>query len=473
MAPDNRSPSRRLADFLAGLTGRVEDRLLHQAGDALVDTLGCMIQGAAQPWSQAAIAHALATGGGGSATVIGAGNSPGSHTTLAMAAFANGSSAHAFELDDVHEEAISHPGAVVVPTAMALAEDRGATNLDLLEAILIGYEAMGRAGIAVGPAAHMLAGFHPTSMSGVFGSAAAAGRLLGFDGQTMNHAFGLAVSLASGTMEFASSGGMAKRIHAGRAAEAGLLAASLAARGVEGADDGLAGRYGFCRVFGVEPQIDRLTDELGDRWMIDEITVKPYAACSDIHPLIQATAELQAEHSIDPAQIIQIEAECPTKAATQNSMDGTVSVMAAQYSAPFNIAAALLADPRDPATYRPERIGDPALAELQAKVAPLQAAPEFDRTYAWKMGGRVRITAARGEVFERTVHGQKGSMHDPLNRPELDAKFERLVGGLAPAGTADAIRQALHDRHQPAAGLFRWLANEQSHTDGSQFEQAS
>ena len=184
--------------------------------------------------------------------------------------------------------------------------------------------------------------------------------------------------------------------------------------------------------------------------MIDEITVKPYAACSDIHPLIQATEELQAEHRFDPTHIVGIEAECPTKAATQNDMDGTASVMAAQYSAPFNIAAALVADPRDPATYRPERIGDPALAELQAKVAPLQAAPEFDRTYAWKMGGRVRITTAGGEVFERTVHGQKGSMHDPLSRSELDAKFERLVGGLYPA---NAIRQALHDRHQPAAPL--------------------
>ena len=473
MAPDSQSPSRLLADHLAGLSGRVEDRLLHRAADAVVDTVGCIIQGAGRPWSQAAIDHALVTGGDGAATVIGAANGTGSRTTPAMAAFANGCSAHAFELDDVHEEAISHPGAVVVPAALALAEDRGATNLDLLEAILIGYEAMGRAGVAVGPASHMLAGFHPTSMSGVFGSAAAAGRLLGFDGQTMNHAFGIAVSLASGTMEFAASGGMAKRIHAGRAAEAGLLSASLAARGVEGADDGLAGRYGFCRVFGVDPEPDRLTDGLGSRWMIDEITVKPYAACSDIHPLIQATAELQAEHGFDPAQIMRVEADCPTKAATQNSMDGTTSVMAAQYSAPFNIAAALLADPRDPATYRPQRIADPALAELQAKVAPLQPAPEFDQTYAWKMGGRVRVVTASGEVFGRTIHGQKGSMHDPLSRPELDAKFERLAGESAPAGSADAIRHALLDRHLPVAGLLDRIGGGPAPAGGTPFGPAA
>ena len=107
------SLTRDLADFLAGLNGRVEDRLLRQSVDALIDTLGCMVFGATQTWSQAAIAHALATGGAGSATVIG----QAAKTTPAMAAFANGSSAHAFELDDVHEEAINHPGAVVVPAA--------------------------------------------------------------------------------------------------------------------------------------------------------------------------------------------------------------------------------------------------------------------------------------------------------------------------------------------------------------------
>ena len=435
------SLTRDLADFLAGLRGRVDERLLGQSVNALIDTLGCMAFGAGQPWSQAAIAHALAAGGEGSATVVG----QGAKTTPAMAAFANGSAAHAFELDDVHEEAISHPGAVVVPAALALAEELGATNLDLGEAIVIGYEAMGRAGIAVGPATHMLAGFHPTSMSGVFGSTAAAARLLGFDAETLNHAFGVAVSLASGTMEFTSSGGMAKRIHAGRAAEAGLLAVSLVANGFKGAADGLAGRYGFCNVFGTDPQIELLTDALGDRWMIDEITVKPYAACSDVHPLIQATVELRDEHKFTVDQIQKIEAESPTKAATQNNMDGTESVMAAQYSAQFNIAAAILADPTNPATYEPDQIANPALADLQARVVSLRAAKEFDDTYAKKMGGRVRIFLRNGEVLERTVHGQKGSMHDPLSQEQLDAKFQSLVADAAPTDLALTLRNNLED----------------------------
>ena len=435
------APSRELADFLAGLSGRVEARLTDRAVDYLVDTLGAIVFGAGQPWSQAVIAHADATGGDGPCAIVG--SAAMRSTTPAMAALANGASAHAFELDDVHEEAINHPGAVVVPAALALAEQVDASGHDLLEAIVVGYEAMGRAGIAVGPAAHMLGGFHPTSMSGVFGAAAAAGRLLGFDGERLNHAFGIATSLASGTMEFAASGGMAKRLHAGRAAEGGLTAALLADRGFEGATDGLAGRYGFCRVFTDEPRLELLTDRLGDRWMTDEITIKPWAACSDVHPMIQAAQELRAGHAIDPTRITRIDAWGPTKAAEQNSLDGSVSVMAAQYSAQWNIAAALLADPADPSTYAADRIAEPEVVALQSKVATVSRASEFDATYAWKMGGRVRIELDDGTVLDRVVHGQRGSMHDPFDSVDVDAKFAAVTRGLVADAIASRVRAAV------------------------------
>jgi len=245
----------------------------------------------------------------------------------------------------------------------------------------------------------------------------------------MNHALGIAASLASGTMEFAASGGMAKRLHAGRAAEGGLTAALLANRGFEGASDGLAGKYGFCRIFTKEPRLDLLTDRLGQRWMLDEITVKPYAACSDIHPMIQAAMHLRQEHQFSPEDVESIELDGPTKAAVQNDMDGTTSVMAAQYSAQFNVAAALISDPTDPDTYQPEHICLPELSTMQEKVISIRADDEFDATYAWKMGGRVSINLVDGRTLSASVHGQKGSMHDPLDTHELTSKFARLTQG--------------------------------------------
>ena len=425
-ADDGSNRTAALAEFLAGTVGSVPDRLAARAENCVLDTLGCMVFGASLPWAAAAAAYARRTGAAGRSAIIG-----GERTTPAMAAFANGAAAHAFELDDVHEESISHPGAVVVPAVLALAEDLGASGSDMLEAVVVGYEAMGRAGLAVGPSAHMLGGFHPTSMCGVFGAAAAAGRLLGLSAPQLRDAFGIAATLASGTMEFASSGGQTKRLHAGRAAEGGLMAALLAADGFEGPGDGLAGSYGFCRVFSDEPRVELLTEHLGARWMAEEITVKPWAACSDIHPLIQAALELRDEHGLRPRMVERIEATVPTKAAVHNSGDGTASVMAAQYSGPWNIAAALAADPADPATYGADWIADATLAELQSKVAAFAADARWDATYAYKMGGSVRITLHDGRVLERSVCGQKGSMHDPLTRDEIEAKFAMLAGPLA------------------------------------------
>ena len=425
-----------LAEFLSSLEGRIAPARIAAACNCVIDTLGAIAYGAEQPWSRAAARHALATGRGGACTVVGWGEG----ASQAMAAFANGAAAHAFELDDVHEEAVNHPGAVVVPAALAVAEEIDASGLAFLEAVVVGYEAMGRAGLAVGPVSHMLAGFHPTSMSGVFGAAAAVAHLRGLDADGINHAFGIAASLASGTMEFASSGGMAKRIHAARAAEGGVMAAALAADGFEGARDGLAGRYGFCRIFTDDPQPQRLTEQMGERWMIDEVTVKPYPSCSDLHPMVQATSELVAIHGLTADDIDRIVVHCTTKVCELNDMDGTASVMAAQYSAQFNVAAAVLADPADPATFDPERIADPALAALQAKVAAVVPTPEFDATYAWKQGARVEVTRTDGTVLERTVHGQKGSMHAPLTDDEIDQKFGMIADGRLDPGIPELVR---------------------------------
>lgn len=409
-----------LADFLADGSW-MTDRHRVRASELLSDTLGCVIFGAQQPWARVAAHYSQLNGGIGPSLVIGAGIG----TSPPMAAFANGCAAHAFELDDVHEEAISHPGAVVIPAALAMAQSVGATGQRLLEAITVGYEAMGRVGIAVGPAAHMLAGFHPTGQSGVFGAAAAVATLLDFDAERLRHALGIAASFSSGTTEFTQSGGMSKRLHAGRAAEGGTTAALLAADGIEGPNRALDGRYGFCRIFTTEPRLHLLTHELGQRWMIDEITVKPYAACSDIHPLIEAALRLR-EQGIDPERIATIVADVPTKAAEQNDLDGTTSVMAAQYSGPFNIAAALLGDPADPKTYHLAALLDHRVGALQSKVQALRPAPEFDATYAWKMGGRLTVTMDDGTEHTSSVHGQLGSMHSPLSEAQRHAKFIQL-----------------------------------------------
>ena len=219
-------------------------------------------------------------------------------------------------------------------------------------------------------------------------------------------------------------------------------------------------------MFGPDPRADLLTEALGSRWMIKEIAVKPYAACSDIHPMIQATLELREEHRLTSEMITRIEAEGPTKATVQHSMDGTVSTMSAQYSDEFNVAAAILADPRDPATCSPEGITDPSIAGLQAKVVSVRPAPEFDDTYAWKMGRRVRIHLIDGEMLERTIHSQKGSMHDPLGAEEFDVRLRALTTGRAPTGKVAALRVVPDEPDRKVADLTFVLRGNDPRTAG-------
>ena len=350
-----------LATHLSGFTAdQLPSRVMHHARRYMLDYLGCAAFGATQPWSIAARKDAIMNGlGAGNCSLMGAPE----RVSIQAAAFANGSAGHAFEIDDVHDETISHPGAVIYPAALAVGQAVNASAEALLAAIAAGYEAIGRIGLASGPWAHMSAGFHPTSTFGVFGAAAAAAQLLGLDAVRINHALGLAASMASGIVEFSQTGGQPKRIHAGVAASNGIRAAYLAMNGMEGLN-GLDGRYGFCRTFSPAPKLEALTADLGSRYMLDEITVKPYPSCSDVHALIEAAQAVVAAGA-RPEEIVAIHAIAPSKVVKQNMIDGRDSVMAAQYSAGFQVAIGLTRDPTDPTIYTPALLADPMLARLQ------------------------------------------------------------------------------------------------------------
>jgi 2-methylcitrate dehydratase PrpD len=449
--------TRELSRFVAKTGPRsVPKRLLGLAKRYALDTIGAAAYGSVKPWSRIVAARGRRTGlaATGGAVVIGAAWK----ATAPVAALVNGAAGHAFELDDVHDESLLHPGAVVVPAALAVAEAERASGLDFLLAVVMGYEAMGRAGLAVGHVRHMLKGFHPTGTSGVFGAAAATGRLLRLDEERMAHALGVAGSMASGLCEFSQSGGMVKRLHAGRAAEGGVQAAYLAADGLTGPTAVLEGKYGYLACYGDKPEPEQLTRGLGARWMIDEITVKPYACCSDLHAIIDALHEIKAAHAVDAARVARVLVESTTKVKEQNVLDGTRSVMAAQYSAPFAVAAALLADAGDPRIYTEETLADPAIGRLQGKVE-VRSAKEFDDLYARVLGARVTVTMDDGRAFAATVKGARGSVQRPLSQAEVEAKFLTLARGLMADGVSERIVAlvAKLDEQPTVAGLARLL----------------
>src|SRR5919198_5587701 len=219
--------------------------------ELLLDLLGVALGGSPPPSSPPAAEVARRLGGdGGQASVVGAGFA----TTAVWAALANGTAAHAIELDDVTTESSLHPGVAVIPTAFAVAEERGLGPAAFLAAVVAGYEGTMRVGNALNPASAYARGFHPTGVAGVFGAATAAGRLLGLDAEALTRALGIAGTTAAGSLEYLSDGAWTKRLNPGWAAHGGIIAAQLAQAGFTGPSTAFEGRLGLLHAYSDEPR---------------------------------------------------------------------------------------------------------------------------------------------------------------------------------------------------------------------------
>jgi 2-methylcitrate dehydratase PrpD len=421
----------RLAQFAAGL--RYEDlpaQVVACARDCIIDTIAAAICGSALPWSRIVIDYAERSGPGGTSRILGRGSA----VQAPSAALANGALAHAFELDSLTRPgAGAHPGATVLPPALAIAQQVGASGRALIAAFVAGNEVMIRIGRATGHT-NEARGFHAPGTTGPFGAAVAGGHLLGLDAAHMTNAIGVAGSLAGGLLEFSrGDGGMVKRLHLGRASEAGVLAASLAAAGFAGPKTVLEGRFGFLRVFCDEFDASELTRNLGDDYLTLSTVLKRYPAHATAHAALKAVRALQAAHRFAGEDVESIAVTATRRMIERHNIAEPADLMLAQYSIPFCLALALHREARDPESYDDSALADPRIRALARRVRLV--AEEGGHGDG---GCTVTLTLADGRRFQR--HEDSGM----LEAGELSDKFLRLTrGALGAAGAA-----ALFDRLQ-------------------------
>src|SRR6201996_7028756 len=299
--------TRELAKFAATTSfEQIPAEVIERIKLSLVDGLGVCLQGSTLPWTR--MVHDLVDEEGGKpvASVWGRGQ----RTSLTNAVLANSTAGHAFEMDDIHKESIVHPNSLAVPVAMALAEaDPTISGRDIALALSIGYEV----GLRIGNAATMslfLNGFHPQGTSGAFVAAATAGKLLKLDADQMQNALGIAGSMAAGLMA-AQEGAMVKRLHAGRAAQGGLLAAQLAKRDFTGISDVVeAGYGGFLSSFSRTPNPSRLLEGIGEDWEAGKVGFKMYPNVTSIHAALDAMRSILIEEKLKATDIAQIHVGC-------------------------------------------------------------------------------------------------------------------------------------------------------------------
>jgi 2-methylcitrate dehydratase PrpD len=416
----------RLAAYAAGL--RFEDlspAVVQRAKDCIADTVGAIVYGGELPWSKMIIAYARRGSGAGKSSILGTAGGP---VQPGAAALANGAMTHAFELDSLTKpDSGSHPGATVFTAALAVAQDRGLSGRELVTALVAGSEAMFRIGHAT-KHTNEARGFHAPGTTGPFGAAVAAGRLMGFDAPTMTSALGIAGSCAGGLLEFAhaGNGAMVKRLHMGRAAEGGVLAASLAADGFTGPTSVLEGEYGFLRVFCNDFDVAELTRGFGSTYFTLDIELKRYACHITAHNPIEAVLDLRNEHKFTAADVASIDIAANERMAKTNNIPAPGDVMLAQYSIPFSVALALYRDPVDPRSFDESAVHDRAILDLAARTK-LTIVPDQDRR---DLAVTVTVRLKDGRAPSRRVTSFKGTPERPLARAELREKFLLLTRRL-------------------------------------------
>jgi len=431
--------ARELIDFLQGLeVGAVPSVVGDIAKWCLLDALGCVLFGSQQEWSRIMREEMAAEGTRGNSTVVGSAQP----FAAPAAALCNGTAAHGFELDDLLDEPIVHPGAIIIPAALAVAESINASGARLLLGIIAGYESMNRIGLAMGlEPAHR--GFHKTALVGPVGAAIAAGVVMNLSADRLLGAATLACSTASGIKSFAAGtgGGMMKRMHAGRAAESGVRMAQLAARDFSSPPSAIDGKFGLLEVFGgkdIEPHA--LVADLGKRWATENVYVKVYSCCSWIQAAVQQLVALRGDRLMAPGDIAKIRIGVSAYAAKNNGAVAPPDIMGAQYSFPYCAALALTADPTDPAMYTEKAIGDPARREL-AKRVELYVDPEMEAAYPKHYGSRIEVQLADGKRLESFVLDPHGMPADPVTEPERLAKFNRLASAVLSAAKSATVIQ--------------------------------
>ena len=424
--------SAQLADFaLETRWPDLPDAVRLETQRALRNGLAAGLGGAGEPVIAAILRAMTQFSPGGQTSLIGRTD----RTDPSLAAFANAATINVLDFDETHIGTIIHPVAPVAGAVLALAEKMGCSGEAMLEALCIGVEIACRIGNAVSPG-HYARGWHITSTCGLFGAAAASARLLGLSRQQTIWALGIASAQSSGLVE--TLGTMAKSIGVGNSARAGLLAAQLAAQGVEGPEKPLEGPLGFLAVTADPPEPGRVVAELGGQWEIQRIMYKPYPCGVVLNPVIDACLALLEDRSFDRSAIAAIEVAGSALLRARTDRPAVTRGQEAQVSAQHAIAVTLLRGRAGAAEFADAVVNDPDVLALRAKVGGVIVDPDMAEGTA-----RVSIRLTDGTVLEKTILDARGSLEAPLSDADIDEKLRRLASHGAPGVDPDAVLAAL------------------------------
>lgn len=410
--------SERLARWGAGLTPEaLPPATASKCRDMLVDVVGLCVAARETDYVRAVLAAAEP----GEQVVIG----QRARVSATSAAIVNGTAAHGEDFDDTFEGGPVHSGAVVVPALLGAAQSYGLDNARLVLGIAAGTELLCRLALTLPKAVHK-AGFHPTAVLGAFGATFGICVATRADARTTVDALGIVGSMASGIIEYLGDGSWTKRMHPGWAAQSALRAVAMARAGFIGPRAVFEGTHGAFTAFApsIEPRTGRLFDDLGERFVMDAITFKPYPCGTMVQPYIDCAVALRAR-GVALADLRAI--TCKTAEGIVHRLWEPLEIKrrpptayAAKFSTPFGVALGLVRGRAGLGDFTEDAIRDSALLRVAGLVG-FEIDPE--NPYPDAFTGHVRLDFTDGRAEEAAQGHMRGGAAAPLSRAEIDAKF--------------------------------------------------
>jgi 2-methylcitrate dehydratase PrpD len=423
-------------------TSTLSPEVVHHAKRAVIDWYAALLPGSQVTPAvllEQALAEDLDRGRARLAT--------GRRATMRAAALINGAASHSVEFDDIYRDAGYHPGSPVISAALAAAQATGASGETFLRGVVVGYEVSTRIGEAVMPSHYKF--WHTTGTVGCFGAAAAAATILGCTREQFMHALATVGTFASGLQQAFRSQAMTKPLHGGHAADAGVMAALAASKGVTGALDILEGEVGFGAAMSIEPDWSKATRGLGRDYHITRVTFKNHGCCGHTFPSIDAVLLLKKEHRLTHKDIRRI--RIGTYKAGLDIIDNSnpQGEYQAKFSLQYTVAHAIVHGSVRLNAFSPERLNDPEVRALMERIET-RADPELSRGYPNQRAARVDIETNDGRTLTHFQPTRKGDPEMPLTDEELNDKFLELAAPVLGDTGARALLEALWRTEQLA-----------------------
>ena len=424
VAPPPKDVTRILARYIvAGELADIPAAVRKEASRTLLNWIGCVLGGSQSDAVRIAISALSPFFGPAQASLLGRRE----RIDILNAALINGISSHVLDFDDTHLRTVIHPAGPVLSAILALAEYQPVSGGDFLNAMVLGIEAECRIGNAVYPA-HYDVGWHITGTAGVFGAAAASGKLLGLSEQQMVWALSLAAAQPVGLREM--FGTMTKSFHPGRAAHNGLTAAFLTAKNFTSSDHGIEAKSGWANVLSTQRDYAEITEKLGRSYEVSLNSYKPFPCGVVMHPTIDGCIQLRRQYQLTPDQIDRVELrvhplvlELTGKKTPQVGLEGKFSIYHAA-------AVAIVAGAAAEQQFSDMAVRDPIVAALRDRVSTvIDPAMKEDQV-------RIAITLKDGRRLEKFIEHAVGSLDNPMSDQDLEAKFAAQAEGVLPAAQA-------------------------------------